>query len=127
MSALVKTDLVARAHEGWDGNPPDWVLELARAAMDTNQTAVAKRIGYSSSVVSQAISNTYNGDIARVETRVRGALLKEKVNCPVLVQVARHDCLDWQKKPWAPTSGLRVKLYRACRSGCPHSRLEKEY
>jgi DNA-binding transcriptional regulator YdaS (Cro superfamily) len=125
-SRLDKPDLVARAHDAW-GNPPDWIIALAETAMATSQSAVAKVVGYSSSVVSQAISKTYAGDMATVEERVRGALLKEKVACPELVEVTRDECLNWQKKPFAATSGLRVKMYRACRSGCPHSRLSKEY
>lgn len=127
MTTTQKPDLVGRAHKAWNGSPPDWVLELAKAAMRTNQRVVADKIGYSSSVVSQAISRTYAGDISRVEEKVRGALMKQKVSCPVLVEVTRDTCLNWQKKPMAGTSSLRMKMYRACRSGCPHSRLSKEH
>lgn len=123
MTATQKPDLIARAHEGWGDTPPDWIIELAKAAMETNQRVTGDKIGYSSSVVSQAISRTYAGDIDRVEEKVRGALMKQKVSCPILVEVARDTCLNWQKKPIAGTSSLRMKMYRACRSGCPNSRL----
>ncbi|MEM6384362.1 MAG: transcriptional regulator [Pseudomonadota bacterium] len=126
-AAFQRIDFVARAYEAWGDDPPEFILELAVACRDASQTAVAKRIGYSSSVVSQAISRTYRGDMNLVEERVRGALMQETVRCPVLVEVTRDECHNWQKKPFASTSGLRVKLYRACRSGCPHSRLQQEY
>lgn len=127
MSAAVqRVDLVARARDAW-GEPPEWVVELAEACMRTSQRQVAARIGYSSSVLSQTISRTYAGDMSLVEERVRGALLQVTVACPMVGEMGRNVCLDWQKKPFAATSGNRVKMYRACRSGCPHSRLPKEF
>lgn len=121
-----KTDLVQRAASSW-GEPPDWVLELAEQAMATSQGRVAKRIGYSGSVVSQVISNSYAGDLERVETAVRGALMHEVVGCPILGVMARNRCLDWQAKPFSNANSLNPKMHRACRSGCPHSRLTTEF
>ncbi|MEM1284924.1 MAG: transcriptional regulator [Pseudomonadota bacterium] len=117
-----RPDLIARARDAW-GKPPEWVLVLAEACMEATQTAVADEVGYSPSVIGQAIANTYQGDMSRVEARVRGALMKEKVRCPVLVEVTRDECLNWQKKPFSTASGLNVKMHRACRAGCPNSRL----
>ena len=125
-AAAQQPDLIARAHEAW-GEPPDWVLVLAEACMETTQTAVADQVGYSPSVIGQAIGKTYRGDMSRVEDRVRGALLREKVRCPVLVEVTRDECLNWQKERFSTASGLNIKMHRACRSGCPNSRLAKEF
>ncbi len=106
------------------GDLPDWLAELARLADRDGLKMLGKRIGYSSSALSFVISGSYTGDLARVEARVRGALMGETVLCPVMGETPRDQCLDWQKKPFAATSSRRVAVYRACRSGCPHSALK---
>ncbi|WP_244617831.1 transcriptional regulator [Rhizobium sp. RU35A] len=118
-------DALDRATSCWGDAMPDWVAVLAEACRSTSQSAVARRIDYSAGVVSSVLSNTYRGDIARVEQMVRGALMAETVPCPALGDIARNVCLDWQAKPYAPTSSHRVAMYRACRASCPHSRITK--
>ncbi len=115
-------DPVEKATSAW-AVLPDWVLVLAEACRQHSQSAVAKRIDYSPAVVSSVLSNSYRGDIARVEQMVRGALMSETVACPALGDIARNVCLDWQSKPYAATSSHRAAMFHACRSNCPHSRL----
>ncbi|MGD9769825.1 MAG: transcriptional regulator [Pseudolabrys sp.] len=102
---------------------PDWVEELAKYASGTSATVAAKKIGYSVSAVSAVLAGKYKGDIGRVEAKVRGALMGETVECPVLGEIKRDYCLDQQKMPLMATSSVRVRVYRACRNGCPHSRI----
>lgn len=45
------------------------------------------------------------------------------VACPVAGELRMHHCLQNQRMPFAATNPQRVRLYRACRAGCPHSRL----
>lgn len=125
--ARAKLDNVAKAVAAWGDAIPAWVIALGEACNVTTQTAVAKRLGYSSTVVSLVLSNNYaNGDIARIEQMVRGVLMAETISCPRLGDIARNDCLEWQGKPFAPTSTHRVEMYRACRAGCFHSRLVQD-
>jgi hypothetical protein len=42
----------------------------------------------------------------------------------VLGEISAKTCIDWQAKPFAATNEQRVMLYRACRSGCPYSKLK---
>ena len=121
-----ETTMQAKAANAWGDAMPDWIGELADAAEKLGLNACAKRLGYSPSVVSQAIAAKYAGDLTRVETKVRGALMGETVTCPVLGEIGRNQCLDWQGKPRAVTNAVRTRVYRACRSGCPHSRLKPE-
>ena len=123
-SRRVPVDHLGKAEIAW-GELPDWVIILAEACARSSQSAVAKRIGYSAATVSQILSNGYRGDVSRVEQMVRGALMSETVECPALGDIARNVCLGWQAKPYAATSSHRVAMYRACRDGCPHSRLFK--
>lgn len=117
------TDFLAIARVAWGDALPDWVEALAEYATTRSGAEAAKKIGYSRSLVTHVVRNKYTGDIARVEAKVRGALMGATVTCPVLGEIGRDRCLDEQKKPFAPTSSVRTRLYHACRGGCPNSRL----
>lgn len=121
MTAPARMPFVDKAEAAWSP-APEWVRRLAEEADRVGQPATAKRIGYSAPTVSQVISNTYRGDLRRIEQIVLGALMAETVNCPVKGEMARHICLKWQEKPFAPTSADRARMFHACRSGCPHSK-----
>ncbi|WDR00721.1 transcriptional regulator [Devosia sp. J2-20] len=111
-----------KATEAFDGNPPEWIVALAARADLTGLDGAAEAIGYSGSLVSTVLRNIYKGDVGRVEEKVRGALLGLTVDCPVIGEMSRHTCLDWQGKPKAATSALRMRMYHACRNNCPHFR-----
>lgn len=117
------TDFRETARAAWGQLIPDWVEALAQEATRTSGVEVAKRIGYSAAVVSHVLRNAYRGDLERVEAKVRGALMGATVMCPVLGEIGRDRCLDEQKKPFNASSSIRSRLYRACRAGCPNSRL----
>lgn len=99
----------------------DWLTVLAEACRDSSQAAVAARIGYSATVVNQVLKGKYTGDLRAVEQAVRGALLSYTIECPVLGALPAHLCLEHQRRPFAATNPLRVRLYRACRT-CTHRR-----
>lgn len=123
MSAVARKQVVFvdKADAAWDGAPA-WVRRLAEEADRIGQTATAKRIDYSAATVSQVISNSYRGDLRRVEQMVLGALMAATVNCPVKGEMARDVCMKWQDKPFAATSADRTRMFHACRAGCPHSK-----
>lgn len=122
----VATDFTAKARAAWGEDPPDWVEALAAEATRTSASTVAVRLGYSPPVISEVIANRYRGDVARVAELVRGAFLGAEVECPVLGAIGRDHCLEEQRKPFMTTSSVRTRLYRACRDGCPHSRIGGE-
>lgn len=114
---------VEKATEAYAGSLPDWVLALAEYTDQHRLKGAAAKIGYSTTAVSNVLNNKYAlGDVARVEQAVRGALLGLTVECPVLGELSRTICLQWQAKPRAATSSLRAQMYRACHGGCPHFR-----
>ncbi|PTW61394.1 hypothetical protein C8N35_102103 [Breoghania corrubedonensis] len=118
--------MIDKARAAWGDTLPEWLEELAGMADRIGLAATAKRVGYSTSAVSTAIRGVYAGDLGRIEDRVRGALMGAVVECPALGEIGRHACLDWQKRAFAPSSAARVRVYRACRAGCPHSKLKGE-
>lgn len=120
------TDFTSKARAAWGGTPPEWVEALAAEATRTSASAVAVRLGYSPPVISEVIANRYRGDVQGVAEAVRGAFLGAEVGCPVLGSIGRDHCLEQQRKPFMATSSVRTRLYRACRGGCPHSRIGGE-
>ncbi|MFG1207040.1 transcriptional regulator [Xanthobacter flavus] len=125
MTARPPADFHARARAGW-GTPPDFIMTLADACARETQAGVARRLGLSGSLLSQALAGKYPGDMAKLEEIVRGALMGEHVTCPVLGEIGRDQCVAEQKKPFTASSSVRTRLYRACRAGCPNSRVVKE-
>jgi len=125
MNTPLKKDNVVTAVAAWGDPAPDWIIVLAEACNMESQAAVAKRIGYSSSTVSQVLSNKYQmGDIAKFEQTVRGALMAETVDCPIIGDMTRDVCLNWQARPFSTTNSNAVRMFQACRAGCEHSRLK---
>ena len=120
-------DFLAEARKAWGEEIPDWVEELAREASRSSVSATARRIGKSVGLVSNVIHAKYGADLAGVEGTVRGALMGATVLCPVYDEITRDVCLEQQAKPFAATSSIATRCYRACRSGtCPHSRIKPE-
>lgn len=106
-----------------------WLEALREACAAASQVMVAKRLGVSPSMVNQALKGTYKGDLNRLRTLVEGVLQTQTVTCPVLDDLAKHKCLEYQDRDpkFASASPITVLLYRACRSGCPHSHLSRDY
>ncbi len=101
----------------------DWVAVLRTQCENSSQIAVSKELGYSPAVINQVLKGSYKGDTATVGMTVKGRYMAQQVNCPVVGEIATHICLNYQKQPFAAINPLRVQLYKACRAGCPHSRI----
>ncbi len=118
-----RTSAVTVAEAAWGLDAPDWIMALAEACDRLgSQRAAADALGYSPAVVNQVLRNTYRGDMRKVEDKVRGAFLGETVACPVLGALTKDRCRENQALPFAATNSVRVRLWRACRGGCPHAK-----
>ena len=113
------------ARIAWGTHAPEWIVALARECDRLSQRAVAVRLGYSPASLSMLLNGRYKADLTAIEQAVRGALMSATVDCPVAGQLASDVCLKNQKLPFAATNLTRVRLYKACRNGCAHSRLGK--
>ena len=102
-------------------NEADWLDVLRSACKARSQRAVAADIGYSTAVVSQVLSGSYKGDLRAVRQKVEGALMGLTVDCPVVGDLQRNRCLEYQRQPFAATNHLRVQFSRACPT-CPNRR-----
>lgn len=102
----------------------DWIEALAaECARVGSQAKVARDLGYSPSTLSLVLKGTYPGSTAAIEAVVRGRLMSSVVDCPVVGELPTDQCQRHQQAPWAPHNPQRIAFFRACRSGCPHSRL----
>ena len=122
MSAAIKVDTpnMDRVLDAWrPAQPPEWIAALAKACDGASQGKVAARLGISPAVVNQLLGNSYKGRTDRMETRIRGELMRETVVCPVLGDISRRDCLDHQRRKFSPTNLTRVRLFQTCPT-CPH-------
>lgn len=116
-------------HEAADEDHGPWLTVLREACQAGSQAAVARRLGVSPAMINQALKGVYKGDIRRLQTLVEGGLMNQTVDCPVIGRLAKHKCLEHQTRDgrFATANPLNMDLYRACRSGCPHSKLPREY
>lgn len=125
MSAAVTIPISARrerARQGWGDVLPDWIDALVVACDHENsQRRVAERIKVSTTLVSQAISNTYTAPLDTFEARVRAIYLTEDVECPGLGTITSETCLTWRDTARAggATNPLRARMRRACHA-CPN-------
>jgi transcriptional regulator with XRE-family HTH domain len=100
-----------------------WLAALRDECAKTSQARVARRIGYTPSVVSQVLKGAYKGDLKAVKKAVEGGLLSATLDCPALGFVIRADrCLDFQRRPLdRATAPHHARLWRTCPT-CPNSR-----
>lgn len=112
-----------RALAAWGEPLEDWLQVLVEECGKTSQNAVARKLQVSSTVVSRVIGKSYEGDTGKLIERVRGTYMAVTVDCPVLGEIRRDRCISEQAKKLTFENPTRPRLYRACRGGCPHSRL----
>ncbi len=117
--ARAPLDHIAKARAAWGEAMPPEILALATACRSETSHAVARRLGYSDAVISQALARKYPADLATLFAKVRGVYLGETVGCPELGEIARDVCLNWQATPFAATNSTRVRMFHACKT-CPN-------
>ncbi|WP_149027297.1 helix-turn-helix domain-containing protein [Shewanella psychrophila] len=97
-----------------------WQQILKEQAAAHGQEDVGKELGVSKTVVSQLINDKYPGDLERMQKLVEGAYMNRMVHCPILGDIPMHQCDKYQGNT-STSNPIRLRLYRACRSGCEHS------
>ncbi|MEB3421912.1 hypothetical protein ACFSDD_09060 [Salipiger marinus] len=108
------------ARAAWGAAIPDWIETLARECDRTSQNQVAQRLGRSASLVSNVLRNKYGAGLEAVEDVVRGALMAETFDCPVLGEIGKQKCRFWRARArtFENVNSQAVTMYRAC-NRCP--------
>lgn len=116
----------ALANESYEGNAPDWVLNLATEADRIGTNAAARKIGYSAPVLSQVFRNTYGAKTDAVERRVRGELMGAEVTCPRLgpINILKCDRLKEEARNFSPRNSDVIAQFKAC-TACPRFKKEE--
>ncbi|MEW4983102.1 MAG: hypothetical protein AB1Y26_07705 [Cycloclasticus sp.] len=113
-------------------NSKNWLEVLADACAETSQSRVSMRLkqpdGFPSpTVINQVLKDKYPGRKDRLKALVEGVYMNRTVICPVSDEISSDVCEENQSRPFINTNPIRVRLFKACRGGCPHSRLEKDH
>ncbi|WP_198287487.1 hypothetical protein [Photobacterium marinum] len=105
----------------------EWIDALRRECEKASYRKVADKLGVSPTKVNQVVNGKYPSEsgLESLRQRFESAFLKRTVHCPVLGEITIDKCLFHQNREFAATNPQRVMLYRACRSGCGHSKLEQ--
>lgn len=120
-----RSTMVEKAQLAWGEAMPGEIEALASACDQATSKAIATRLGYSGALVSHVLARKYPGDMDLVFAKIRGALMGEQVDCPILGAIGTQRCLDEQKRPFAATNSIRARLFHACRA-CPRNRKTQE-
>ncbi len=107
----------------------NWLDTLRKACEETNPNFVARQLNVPLRMIDRALKGKYKDSSKRLQTWVEGVLQGKTVDCPVIDNLPKHKCLEYQTRDpkFATANPLSIRLYRACRSGCPHSKLPREY
>jgi len=94
---------------------------LRIACGSTSQRKVARDLGVSSALISQVLNGVYQSDTRRLQALVEGRLLGHCVQCPVLGELNRAQCVDYQESLEGSTSNpYRIRLRHHCPE-CQHN------
>ena len=104
---------------------PRWLIELRKQCQEKTQVKVGKTLAYSSTTINQVLKGKYKGDLDKFAKKVCSVYLGETVICPVMGEIPTHECAKYQQETFSATNPIRVRRYRACRSGCVNSEIEE--
>jgi len=114
----------AKAFAAW-GAQPDWVIALATACDRSSQASVAKMLGMNSGYVSYALRNEKPQYHQVVAEAVRGKLMGETIDCPVLGEIDQALCARHRKSRLRPIAPEQKRLRATCPT-CIHNTNRKE-
>ncbi len=114
-----------KAIAAWGSVLPDWVRALAEECDESSLRKVAGKLDVSPAMVSLAI-NRKRADLSFIKYPVEKVLMITMVACPVLGVMGKNECLQEQARPFSSANPQRVRIYRACRGGCPHYKEQKK-
>lgn len=100
--------------------PADALSALIGLKKHRTQAEIAKLLGVSEGTISNALKGRYIGNVDALAERIRGELLDQTVDCPILGTITTRICQDERKKPFHTANPMRVQLWRACKT-CQHN------
>jgi hypothetical protein len=113
---MSKLEIARAAHDPL----PDWMEALARECDRTSQNKTARLLGYTPGALSAVLGGSYKAGTDTIEQTVRGALMGETLECPVLGEIGKKVCRDWRGRAakFSSRNTRSVMMFRACHR-CP--------
>ncbi|WP_325892999.1 hypothetical protein [Grimontia sp. NTOU-MAR1] len=102
-----------------------WFNELRNQVDATSLGSVANAMGVSKAMISQVLNGKYKGNMQRVQGLVESVFMGYTVVCPVLGEIPKHKCAAHQNAKHVGSTPNAIRLWKACRSGCPNSQLDE--
>ncbi len=93
------------------------LLALLREAVETHgsQSKVAKKLGYSTTAISQALNGNYGGALDRLLKRVEEVFGTRAVLCPLFGEIRHTRCVEERRTPFSLASAWQTQIYKTCR------------
>lgn len=106
----------------------DWINALRVECERRSQSKVAAALrlqdGFPSpTVINQVLLDKYPSDQGRerLQMLVEGRYMGMAIECPVMGEIGRDECAEWQSLPFCSVNSTRVEMFRACLR-CPNNR-----
>jgi hypothetical protein len=96
---------VERARTAY-GEPPEWILVLARECDRSDQKQVGARIGRSGGYISRILSNKYPARMTEAERLVLSLIASDRVECPLFGNMPLVRCMRTRRRKGAPTNNI---------------------
>jgi len=112
------------ARNAWGISCPDWVLTLAKKCDKLGLQETAKLVAVPDITLSRIIKNQFYGNSSKIQETIEGLFSDLVVECPVLGDIPYSKCIKQQRSEFSSANSVKIQLYKACRTGCPHSKLE---
>lgn len=100
-----------------------WIDDLRAECGRSNQSAVAREMGYSPAAISQALKGKYAGRLDKVRDAFLRAYSRQGVACPLWGEITEATCLQHQAEPFNSGNPMRVRQFKACRA-CPNRKTD---
>lgn len=98
----------------------EWIEQLRELCKENSQRSMAKKMGYSATVINMVLNGGYSGDLKAVEMAFNGAFCNQTHACKVVGEISANECLKQQRMGFSANNPQRVAFYKACRGGCQH-------
>lgn len=103
-----------------------WFEILTQQCETTSITEVARKLEYARPTVSLVLSGNYKGGTDTFAAKVI-ATFTDHVRCPHLgCDITQGDCRDHQSRAMPTSNPETLRLWMACRNGCPNCLLDME-
>jgi hypothetical protein len=107
-------------------NDERWLDILHEQAEKSTITEIARQLDYSRTSISLVMSGRYDGSTAKIAAKVI-EIFTDRVSCPHFgCDLTKAVCGDHQSRQMPTSDAAALRLWMACRNGCPNCDLSMD-